>query len=265
MKKIKIAGTDITVSRISMGTASLHHICSNNKRKELLYEAADNGITHFDTSPYYGHGIAEAELGKFLKKNRKGFSITTKIGLYPLPFASKYILNVWTYNLIGKIIPSFSLSEVNWQLNKAQNSFNESLKRLNSDYVDFLLLHEPQHNLINSHEFMAWLECEIQRGRILAYGIAGIAEKIIPFIESNNPLAKIVQTKDSLENKNADFLINMGRELQFTYGYLSSSDKTGDPPEISQILKKALIRNNNGSIIVSTRKKERIKKICSIA
>ena len=80
MRYITIKNTDIKVSRLAFGTASLHHIFSRKKRLNLLEDALMLGISHFDTSPYYGYGLSEIDLGLMSKGRRDHVSITTKIG-----------------------------------------------------------------------------------------------------------------------------------------------------------------------------------------
>ena len=83
MQKAVIENTAIPVSRLSMGTASLHLLFSSVQRQKLIQASATAGITHFDTSPYYGYGLAETDLGVFLRGQRAAYTVTTKVGLYP--------------------------------------------------------------------------------------------------------------------------------------------------------------------------------------
>jgi len=48
--------------------------------------------------------------------------------------------------------------------------------------------------------------------------------------ERGHPLGMVVQVRDSLDRKEADLVKNRGRELQFTYGYLSSSSRLSVEP-----------------------------------
>src|SRR6266513_547691 len=95
MRHVSLPGTEINVSRLSFGTASLHHLRTSRRRQDLLAAAFDHGFTHFDTAPYYGFGIAEEELGRFLIGRRTEVTITTKVGLYPPADAYPNIASVW--------------------------------------------------------------------------------------------------------------------------------------------------------------------------
>jgi len=223
-----------------------------------LNTAFEVGISHFDTSPYYGYGLAEHDLGRFIRGCRARVTVATKVGLYAPGRSSSHVASVWIRKAAGRIFPPLSLPTVDFQTKKAQQSLQESLKRLGTDYVDFLFLHEPYLALVNTDEMLGWLESCRNKGVILAWGVAGIAEQIAAWVETRNPLAAVVQTKDSLDLKEADFVLQAGRALQFTYGYLSRA-LAFDPPEVATVVvRRALLRNATGTVLVSTRKMQHL-------
>lgn len=256
-----IENTDIRVSRISFGTASLHHQFSARQRQGLLETAASAGISHFDTSPYYGYGLAEADLGVFMQRRREHFTVTTKVGLYPFGGAAHGALGVWSRKARGKLYPRCSMPEVDWRIQRAADSLNASLKRLKTDYVDFLFLHEPDIGLVNADEFLHWLEIEQSNGKVRYWGLAGLPELLVPWLRVGHPLALVLQTKDDLINRTADFVLESGRKLQFTYGYLSSTARDGSTESATDVVRNALLRNTHGSVLVSTRRTGRIQQL----
>lgn len=265
MKQVVVENAGICVSRLAFGTASLHHLFSSAQRQKLLLTGASAGITHFDTSPYYGYGLAESDLGVFLRGQRTAFTVATKVGLYPWGNAASHVTSVWARKAIGKLVSRVAMPVVNWHVGRAQVSLHQSLQRLNTDYVDFVFLHEPDGNLINADEFMRWIEAEVARGTVRSWGLAGVADKVAPWVDANHPLAKVVQTQDSLDRLQADFMLSSGRHLQFTYGYLSSQSQLNQTATPGSILCKALERNATGSIIVSTRHTNRIAQLAMVA
>lgn len=264
-KQTVLENTDIRVSRLAFGTASLHHLFSPTQRQDLLAAAAAADITHFDTSPYYGYGLAERDLGVFLRGRRAGFTLATKVGLYPWGAASNHAGTVWARKAVGKLFPRFSLPVVNWQVARARTSLHQSLRRLKTDYVDFLFLHEPDVGLVQADEFMRWIDSEHARGTVRNWGLAGVADKVAPWVQADHPLAKVVQTQDSLDKKQADFMLGCGRGLQFTYGYLSSQNRVGESDAPEAVLRRALQRNATGSVIVATRHVDRIAQLVKVA
>lgn len=264
MKFTIIDKTNIKVSRLGFGTASLHHLLHAKKRQDLLRAALANGISHFDTAPYYGYGLAEFDLGKVVSQFRDSVTITTKIGLYPIGTGTQNSATVWARKAIGKIYPRISLGFANWQVNKARYSLRESLKRLRTSYVDFLLLHEPNFSLIKTDEFVNWLENERSAGFIRAWGLAGTAENLVPFISQNNPLTNVIQTKDCVRQRHGEFVLQANRDFQFTYGYLSGANSYKNIQNPDKTIKLALTRNLNGCIIISTRQISRLDEVDKI-
>jgi len=254
----------IRVSRLGFGTASLHRLFSAKARQALLRAATDAGITHFDTAPYYGYGLAEMDLGRIVCGHRSDITITTKVGLYPLGPASSHAFSVWSRKLFGRLLPAFSLPVVNWQVNRARSSLRESLKRLNTNYVDFLFLHEPDRAAVDTEEMMNWLESERKLGTIRAWGLAGTSGRVVPWVQASHPLAAVIQTRDSLDLRQADFVLHAGRSLQFTYGYLSGPSIAGDRARAGAIIRDALDRNHTGSILVSTHNLEHIDELAKM-
>jgi aryl-alcohol dehydrogenase-like predicted oxidoreductase len=231
----------------------LHHVFSDRKRQSLLGAVQQEGITHFDTAPYYGYGLAECDLGKHLRKKRAQVTISTKVGLYPFGPASRRIASVLFRKGVGMIIRRVSAAVMDLEVKRAEESLQGSLSRLRTDYVDFLFLHEPDLSSLLAEETLYWLEREKKRGRIRAWGVAGLDKSIIPLLSQGHPLASVVQTRDSLDIRQADFLASFQRNMQFTYGYLSGDYSTYASAEPAITLRQALERNTTGCLLVSTR------------
>lgn len=265
MRRVKIQGTEIAPSRLSFGTASLHHLASSNRRQDVLAAALDNGFTHFDTAPSYGFGLAEIELGRFLKTRRVKVTVATKIGLYPPNAGDPRTASVWARKLTGKLVPALSRPSADWSIGAIARGFEVSLRRLNTDVADLLLLHEPVDTELHSDVLVDWLERQRDKGRIRAWGLAGRAECMQAWLTGNHALAMVLQVRDSLDRKEADLVTAHGRELQFTYGYLSSSSRIQSRPSATEVLDLALSRNPTGSVLVSTRHLARVSQLAAVA
>src|SRR5687767_12323446 len=87
--RVELPRAGITTSRLAFGTSRLHYI-GQRERQRLLAAAAALGIVQFDTAPAYGHGLAEAELGRFLGRERDRFVIATKYGIPADPFMERW-------------------------------------------------------------------------------------------------------------------------------------------------------------------------------
>lgn len=256
MKTIAIPEANLVVSRLSFGTASLHHLPFSSGRRALLAAAWDAGFTHFDTSPYYGFGIAEHELGRFLKAARREATVATKVGLYAPGGRTSGTLAAWGRKAVGKAFPSISRAVVDWSVARATASLHESLNVLGRDHVDIVFLHEPAPGLLDADEFLRWCTKQKEAGKIKHWGLAGEWPRFSTW--TRHPLAEIVQTRDL----DAAALRAAGREPQFTYGALSSAPRGAS---VAEALRAALARNPRGSLVVSTRKIGRLKALAEAA
>jgi hypothetical protein len=155
---------------------------SGQERLKLLECAYEAGIRHFDTAPYYGYGEAERVLGEFLREKRNQVTVTTKFGIQPPSVVRNRFVNQLARKILG-VAPSLRsiLSQKAQNLSKtgsfsaeaARKSLEQSLKSLGTDRIDLFLLHEPTLNDAGSTEIVDFLEEEVRRGTILAYGCGG--------------------------------------------------------------------------------------------
>ncbi len=260
MRKVLLANTSLKLSRFGFGTSRLFNVASPQLRQRLLASAYDHGMTHFDTAPLYGFGVAERELKSVLAR-RPDATVATKMGLYPPGGADQHDFSVFFRKGAGKLVPIFSKALVDWSVDRARKSLDGSLRRLGRSRIDLYLLHEPEAHLLAADEWLSWLESE--RDRVAAFGIAADAAKLPPFLTGGHPLARIVQCSDSIANAEADVLIRAGAPLQITYGYIASARR--DPKaDMEATLAAALRRNSKGCILVSTTKEERIRRFAAL-
>lgn len=125
---------------------------------KIVHAAIDAGINLFDVAPVYGYGKAEKVLGKALKEGkRQKIIIASKCGL------------LWNErhetrnNLTRKSI---------------LNEIDNSLKRLNTDYIDIYQLHWPDSNT-PIEETVSALEEIKKSGKIRYIGLSNFPKKDI--------------------------------------------------------------------------------------
>ena len=153
--------------------------------KAILKTAFDNGITHFDLANNYGPppGSAESNFGKILKEDFAGYRdemiISTKAGYYMWegPYgewgSKKYLVS----------------------------SFDQSLKRMQLDYVDIFYHHRPDPDT-PLEETMAALDLFVRQGKALYVGIsnypADVAAKAFEILKQLGTPCLIHQPKYSM-------------------------------------------------------------------
>jgi len=144
MKKNLIGKTNLSISELGIGTAPIGgwpKIIEEEKALETLETAWGNGVRYFDTAPMYGYGMAEERLGKFLKtKDRDTFVISTKVGRIIIDSDISSTFEPF-FKGAPKREPYFDFS-----YDATLRSFEDSLKRLQLDKIDILLIHDPDNH-----------------------------------------------------------------------------------------------------------------------
>lgn len=265
MKRLRIHGTELDVSCLALGTAGLHRVFSGEARARLIHEAVALGITHFDTAPYYGFGLAEKWLGLALGHASSDVTIATKIGLYPPGGQSTSAASVVARKAAGGLFPSLTKPLVDWALTRADASLRNSLKALRREHVDLLLLHEPAVPLAVADELTEWMAEQRRAGRIRHWGIAGERAACMQLVSVNHPVATVIQTRDSVARREARFVTEAGRPLQFTYGYLAGRSAERSIRTPTEVMHQALRINQSGSVLVSTRVVDHLRALARVA
>ena len=114
----------------------------------MIRTALDSGINFYDTAPNYGHGTSEERLGKVFKTlDRETIVVNTKFGRLD----------------DGSV--DFSASQI-------RGSMERSLKRLQIDCIDSVIIHSPPSDLLDGNKVDHYeiLERLQDEGKIRAYG-----------------------------------------------------------------------------------------------
>lgn len=267
MKQVVIAGTSLQVSRLSFGTASLHHLPTRRARQRLLGHACERGFSHFDTAPLYGHGLAEEELGVFLASGSRALTVGTKLGLYPPRWSRPRASWVWAHAALARALPRLSRPVVSWSLSLAERSLERSLRRLRRSHVDVLFLHEPDPELLAADELLRWLERQRAAGKVRYHGVAGDAGPLAGWIRDGHALCQVLQLRDSIARREADVARDAGRALQFTFGYLASLRPERHAARSASVgdLVQAALRRSSGSVLVASRALAHVDQLSALA
>lgn len=185
MKRIRLKGTEIETSALGFGSVSLTKHNDTADAVRVLETALDAGITHYDTARLYGFGQSEGILGKFLAGKRGRVTVATKFGLAPNTSLgkSKRLVNMarwaahrseFVMKMAKRVLskPGGAAAAGLFEPAQAQASFETSLRELGTEYVDILLLHECTIEDACREDLIAYLEGEVKRGRVRAFGTA---------------------------------------------------------------------------------------------
>ncbi|MGO2384163.1 MAG: aldo/keto reductase [Pseudolactococcus laudensis] len=147
MKKIQIANTDMTASQLILGCMRINEPGKNPV--ETIQTAYDHGINFFDHADIYGAGECETIFAKALKEtsiSRSDIYLQSKVGIKPgiaFDFSKQHIIK----------------------------AVEGSLKRLDTDYLDALLLHRPD-TLVEPEEVAEAFSQLEKAGKVRAFGVS---------------------------------------------------------------------------------------------
>jgi aryl-alcohol dehydrogenase-like predicted oxidoreductase len=205
VRLVRVAPLDREVSAIGFGCASLGSRISAAKGRRAIAHALDLGLTWFDVAPSYGDGQAESLLGSALGGRRDKVVICTKFGIAPasVPLAARLIRPLARRavaafpGLRGAAAKARSIG-VRAPIDPAaiEASVTRSLRRLRTDTIDVLAIHEPSPQDAANPAIFDVLRRLIERGLVRAVSVAGDPPSIEAAVRTD-PSIRIAQFPDT--------------------------------------------------------------------
>ncbi len=174
--------TGIAGQKLGLGCARLGSVLGDEVEASMLVNAAlEKGIRFFDTASIYGQGESERILGSALRGRRKQVSIVTKAGQYfpkwmefARPF-KRFLAPVIRQSVSGHLVLSRVRDAAlpqDFSDRFLRSSTEASLRRLDTDYVDILLLHSPPSHVIVNGDALRSLEKLRESGKAEKIGVS---------------------------------------------------------------------------------------------
>ena len=171
MKYNKLINESPAISEIGLGAWQLGinsgwKEMTENEAIEIVQTSYEMGVNFFDTAPNYGLGTSELRLGKALKAyDRNEFVVNTKFG-------------------------HTDTGSTNYDSKNIRKSLEGSLKRLQMEYVDSLIIHNPPYEYLdgNKNDHYEILEKLKEEGKIKGYGAS---------LDTYNEIDLLLQTTNS--------------------------------------------------------------------
>lgn len=186
MKKIELV-PGVFSSQIGFGCAPILGSVDRARALRALAVAREVGITHFDIAPSYGYGEAESLLGEFLAgSGRDGVVIATKYGieanqmaqyLKPLKGIARSVLKAVKKGggggaKTGAGVAGSMLKPVPITAEGLEKSVERSLRRLRTDRIDLLFLHEPPTRIADLDGVLRSIERLKAAGKVRGFGLS---------------------------------------------------------------------------------------------
>lgn len=197
MKYQRFGKTELEVSEIGFGAwaiggAGWGEGCDDKQSMEALACAWDAGVTLFDTCDSYGNGHSEELIGEFLKGKRDQAVVVTKGGTnFRVPERSK-----------------------NFTRDYLKMCLDESLQRLQMDYVDVYLMHVPDAGWQDREQVLETMKELKQSGKARFCGLAmwGAADTLHAFEKDTDGAIEALECPFNILNKSNLEVVKIAKE-----------------------------------------------------
>ena len=185
MQYQKLGNSELFISEISFGCMSLGKDHAENAK--IIHRSIDLGINFLDTADLYDKGLNEKSVGKAIKSKRQKVILATKVG------------NQWRSDGSG------------WDWNPRKTyilkAVKESLRRLNTDYIDLYQLHggtleDPFDECVEAFELLK------EEGLIRAYGISSIRPTVIKKWATKTNISSVMTQYSLLDRRPEEFSLS---------------------------------------------------------
>ncbi|PTH20374.1 aldo/keto reductase [Staphylococcus arlettae] len=200
MKKVQLGKSEVEASPIALGTNAVggHNLYNNldeEQGKEVVRKAIKNGVSLLDTAYIYGLGRSEELIGETVKEfSRDEYQIATKGAHYFDENNEEQISNK----------PEFLKEQV-----------EQSLKRLQVDYIDLFYIHFPDDETPKDEAVAALKELKDQ-GKIKAIGVSNFSLEQLK--EANKDgYVDVVQLEYNLLNRENEHIFEYTSENNITF------------------------------------------------
>ena len=220
MDSVNLGKSDLNVSKIILGTwaigGTMWSDYDENNSVKAIEAAIDNGVNTIDTAPAYGAGHAEVLIGSVIAGKRDKVIIASKCGLD--------IENGMRKNLKSEFI---------------RYDLEQSLKRLNTDYIDLYQIHWPD-STVNIEDTVEALMKLKDEGKIKYAGLCNYTGAQLEAAVNCGGLVSLQPNysllERGIEKGDVPFCIEKGIGI-ITYGSLGAGMLTGKYREHPQFRK----------------------------
>lgn len=186
------------VGAIGLGCMNLSHAYGHPPERgdaiRLLHRAHDIGVRHFDTAALYGFGSNETLVGEALKDRRSDIYLASKCGMTGVD---------------GKRV-------IDGRPETLMKNLEESLQRLQTDYIDLYYLHRWDKS-VPIQDSVGALSQAVEQGKIGAVGLSEVSADTLRKAHVVHPVAA-VQTEYSLWTRNAEIsVLEACRDLKVAF------------------------------------------------
>jgi len=151
MNLVQLPGTELTVSRLCLGTMTFGGQADEAASHAMVDFALDNGINFFDTANVYNKGVSEEITGRAMQGRRDKFVLATKVR-----------------GAMGDGPDDKGLSRA-----AILKQCDASLRRLGTDYIDVYYFHMQDHD-VPIEESLDAMDALVKAGKVRYLAVSNL-------------------------------------------------------------------------------------------
>jgi predicted oxidoreductase len=190
----------VKLSKIALGLwRAVQWNLTTSDLNNLISHSIELGITTFDHADIYGKYECESLFGNVLKENpllRSRIQIVTKCGI----------------KLLSPKFPSITIHHYDTGKEHILKSVENSLRNLNTEYIDVLLIHRPDPFMNADETAEAFYDLK-KSGKVLHFGVSNFLPHQLSLLQSRmdfplvtNQIEVSVLCTEHFDNGNIDYL-----------------------------------------------------------
>lgn len=210
MRTCQLGSSGLCSSVLGFGCSAIMGRTGRKDSLRALSLAWDEGVVFFDTARSYGYGESEAVLGEFLRGRRDRAIVSTKFGILARrqPLWKRAAKPVFRALLAAapaargavrkRTAAEFTPNQFSVEL--LRTSLDASLRKLHTDYVDLLFLHDAPVSVLHNEELLLALDQLTSCGKVRLAGISSTPGVIEFALQKNPPSLMAAQFRCTILN-----------------------------------------------------------------
>lgn len=196
MKTRKLGNSDLDVSSIGLGimgmSPGMYGETNDEQSIQTIHHALDIGVTLFDTADVYGNGHNEELLGRALQGRRGQAILATKFSYTP------------------------NYERISGHPDYVKQAVEESLRRLNTDYIDLYYQHRVDPD-IPIEETVGAMADLVKAGKVRYLGLSEASASTIRRAHAVHPISALESEYSLWSRDIEDEILPAVRELGITH------------------------------------------------
>ncbi|MDH5205635.1 MAG: aldo/keto reductase, partial [Hylemonella sp.] len=149
MQYRNLGHSNLQVSALCLGTMMFGDQTDESEAAAIVADAQAMGVNYIDTADVYTTGASETMVGKLIKPTRQQWVLASKVG--------------------NKM--SEHVNETHYSRSWMMRALEDSLRRLQTDYLDIYYLHRD-YNGMNLEEPLRAIDAMLRAGKIRYWGVS---------------------------------------------------------------------------------------------